>query len=261
MVLSLTISRVISALRSQSAHSAEATSSGGNEFSSTSSSSGAARYLPPFHPSGFNRVSHAYAKELYRCEQSIDLAVHFFFERMYDLNPTLDRDATITRLAMKEHLYDQSFGALILAITCVVRLLPDAISVNQAISSAGTEWSSAVVMLGDAMRLISNPDLGTHPDLDSAATSMMIGSVLMAQGAAGPAYLKYKEAVGLAEILKLDKPSTFDALGSNRERERALRLTSILSSAGRSVVPRDRLIVTLSDSAGCARWHKADIST
>lgn len=148
-----------------------------------------------------------------------------FFSRLYDLNPTVDPDDVIIRFTLGQHLHDPRLGALVLALSAMVMLLPNRpclpphISADSLYKQAFQQHSAWV---------------GFEPSLDGMATSMMLGAFSMARGDQKSAYLKYKEAVAIAELLDLDREAGWEQL-EGAQKERALRITSILSGAGRWV--------------------------
>jgi len=148
-----------------------------------------------------------------------------YFHRVYPLCPIVDPVSVKSRLDAGVHLHDKGFAALVLALASLALALPN--------DSNGADDRSDVY-IAHALEFHNTPKLGIQPNLETVATSMTIAAFSRARYGADAAYLRNKEAVGLAELLQLHQPQRYHSF-SDDERGVALNIYWILAVAERFV--------------------------
>jgi hypothetical protein len=151
-----------------------------------------------------------------------------YFHRVYPLCPIVDPISVMSRLETGTHLHDKSFAALILALASLALALPN--------ESSGSDDRSDVY-IAHALEFHNTPKLGIEPTLETVATSMTIAAFSRARYGADAAYLRNKEAVGLADLLQLHLPQRYYSF-SEDERGVALNIFWILAVAERFAAGR-----------------------
>jgi hypothetical protein len=146
-----------------------------------------------------------------------------YFHRVYPLCPIVDPVSVKNRVDAGVHLHDKGFAALVLALASLALALPN--------DSNGSDDRSDVY-IAHALEFHNTPKLGIMPNLETVATSMTIAAFSRARYGADAAYLRNKEAVGLAELLQLHQPQRYRSF-SDDERGVALNIFWILAVAER----------------------------
>ena len=185
----------------------------------------------PFHPSYRNGaletppIAHEKASFLRVIGPILRADLGGYFHRVYPLCPIVDPVSVNSRLDTGVHLHDKNFAALVLALASLALALPN--------DSDGSDDRSDVY-IAHALEFHNTPKLGIKPNLETVATSMTIAAFSRARYGADAAYLRNKEAVGLAELLQLHQPQRYNSF-SDDERGVALNIYWILAVAERCV--------------------------
>lgn len=143
-----------------------------------------------------------------------------FFEQIYPLCPIIDQPMVYGRVAHRQYLSDRPFAALLLCLASLAQIVP----------TSGSSDQRADHLMDEAIKLHNTSALGSKPSLEEIATSMLIGTYVRARGNSNGAYLRTKESVGLAELMRLHSPDAYGTF-SETEKEIALRIFWILSVA------------------------------
>ena len=147
-------------------------------------------------------------------------AVDSYIVNFYPLMPIVNINTLRQRVEAREQLWNRQFGALILAITAYVAIGKDA-DVGEAL-----EWTEKALTL--------HASASVHQDvtLDTVVTVMTLGAVFRSTDRSTAAFLKVREAMALADVLKINEPQALQHY-SPTDRELALVIFWKLSVAVR----------------------------
>jgi hypothetical protein len=170
-----------------------------------------------------NSAAHEKASFLRVIDTILRADLEAYFHRVYPLCPIVNPDLVRSRLNTGAHLHDKSFAALVLALASLALALPN--------ETHGSDDRSDVY-IAHALEFHNTPKLGIEPTLETVATSMTIAAFSRARYGADAAYIRNKEAVGLADLLQLHQPQRYNSF-SDDERGVALNIFWILAVAER----------------------------
>ena len=173
---------------------------------------------------GVHQTPHGQATLMILVDGLLNDALSTYFDRFHELRPIVDKESVIVRFALRDHLYDEVFGGLILSLAALAL-----------VASPGyqKQEQQANELVAVALRLHSAPGLGETPRLESIATSMSIAAFVGATKGRQAAYVRSREAVALAELLRLDSPNHYDQFTTSEKRI-AINIFWALSAAERS---------------------------
>lgn len=151
--------------------------------------------------------------------------IDIFFDRLYPTLPLLDQTCLYRDMICKRHRKDRQYGAMVLSLCAFALIQPVHMQDRESIPSSN---NYARMLLDEAFRLHSRPDLGENPVLETILTSFFMFGCLFGQQKHNAAWLKLREAIDVATILCLQLPETYTFLG-DRERMQRLRIFFVLS--------------------------------
>ncbi|USP77948.1 hypothetical protein yc1106_05222 [Curvularia clavata] len=146
--------------------------------------------------------------------------IYLFLDRLHASMPFFKRSYLIDNIHAQRPLHDQSFNALIHAIS--------ALTVFQMVQKSSghpnitDEIDKAEMFLAEAVRLHSHADFGENPVLEHVLTSVFLFGCQFSKGNHHAARFRLREAVTLAETMGLDDPQTYESV-SRDEKDRRLR--------------------------------------
>ncbi|KAL1409430.1 hypothetical protein Q8F55_003413 [Vanrija albida] len=179
----------------------------------------------PDHP--FGHAFHARAHIIELMEARISSLLHAFFSHMHTIWPVVDGISVLKRFGHKEHLYNESFAALVLSMCSLALFLP-----FEAAKAGSSRQADTLVREALALHS-SNPELGIRPNLDHISTSLIMSSALRLTHGFNAWYLRRREAYALVELLNLSNPRVYDRF-TEAEKSTAIQLIWHLSSGDRS---------------------------
>ena len=144
-----------------------------------------------------------------------------YFQCFHSLRPITNRDAVMVRFAIRDHLFDPQFAALILSLSSLAL-----------VTTPGQE-TRADSLIQEAMKLHNGVNLGLDVTLETLATSMSIAAFLGATRGRRVAQLRLKESIALAQTLGLDSSEGYEKL-SPTDRPVAVTCFWLLTLAERS---------------------------
>lgn len=151
--------------------------------------------------------------------------IAIFFERLHPIIPVFTRAWLFTRLDNSHQYSDRQFAAMLLSMSSLSLIQP-------VHSSEGSNFKSnsncAVKLLKESIRVRSVPTFGRRPTLDMVLTSFYMFACFFGLHEDDSAWFRLREAITLAQILKLHDPSAYESLDHD-ERERRLRTYWILA--------------------------------
>ncbi|KAH8599672.1 hypothetical protein B0O99DRAFT_682090 [Bisporella sp. PMI_857] len=166
----------------------------------------------------------------YFTEEMILPWIDIFFDRLYPTLPLLDRTCLYRDMICKRHRKDRQYGAMILSLCAFALIQPVHMQERESISLSN---NYARMLLDEAFRLHSRPDLGESPVLETVLTSFFMFGCLFGQQKHNAAWLKLREAIDVATILCIQLPEAYTFL-SDLERTQRLRIFFVLSVTERS---------------------------
>jgi hypothetical protein len=145
-------------------------------------------------------IYHAKATLLHMLHETLASNVERYFMHLHPLSPILERRTVQSRFNHRQHLVDESFGALILSIGCIAQLIPSSRSESGDVSaSAGCTDD----MAREALSLASSVRLHDTPTLDDISSSVITAAYLKATDRTKGAFLQTRQSLGMAEVLQL----------------------------------------------------------
>lgn len=152
--------------------------------------------------------------------ESILHIINLFLDRLHASMPFFERSYLVDNIYAQRPLYDQSFNALVHAIS--------ALTVFQMMQKSHKETRSSVHiekaewLLAEAVRLHSHADFGENPVLEHVLTSVFLFGCQFSKGNHHATRFRLREAITLAETMGLDDPQTYENI-SRDEKNRRLR--------------------------------------
>ena len=134
--------------------------------------------------------------------------------------PFFKRSYLIDNIYAQRPLHDQSFNALIHAISALTVFQMVQKDTGNPRSSDGIDKAES--LLAEAVRLHSHVDFGEDPVLEHVLTSVFLFGCQFSKGNHHAARFRLREAVTLAETMGLDDPQTYESV-SRDEKDRRLR--------------------------------------
>lgn len=173
----------------------------------------------------FGQSFHSKSTMLHLIDGVLNTGVHDYFAYLHQLWPVVDANAVQERFAHKEHLHNERFAAMVMAMCALQLFLPH---------SGADEGTTgrAEALLREAVALHNTPDLGSEPTLESISTTMLIASVLRVTRGFNAFYVRSREAIALAELLDLAHPDTYAAF-SDSEKAVAVHIVWLLAAVER----------------------------
>jgi len=181
------------------------------------------QYRPPSPGRPPGRTPHGKATFLNMLDGFLRKSIQDYFDYVHPLFPITDPESVDARFNQKEHLYDKPFAGLMLSIAALPLVLPN--------REAGSE-GRVDDLLDEAISMHNTAELGLKPTLECVATAMNIGALLRVRKGANASHLRFREAIGLVELLSLSHPSSYDTF-SFAEKEVALRIFWLLAAVER----------------------------
>ena len=179
---------------------------------------------------------HSRASMLDLMDGLLESGVTDYFRYIHDLWPVVDSKAIQARFAHKEHLVNESFAAMILAMVAFRLLLqyngegrPAGSGTN---TGQPTNASRAETLLREAIAMHNVPDLAMKPTLDTISATMIIAGVLRVTRGFNASHLRSREAITLAELLNLSDPATYEHFSAD-EKATALNIYWLLAAVER----------------------------
>lgn len=180
----------------------------------------------PDHP--FGQAFHSRAHIIELMEARVSSLLHSYFTHMHTVWPVVDGVSVLKRFGHKEHLYSESFAAMVLSMCSLALFLPFEASKPGSSRQADTLVREALALHS------SNPELGIRPNLDCISTSLIMSSALRLTHGFNAWYLRRREAYALVELLNLSNPRVYDTF-TEAEKATAIRLFWHLATGDRWV--------------------------
>ena len=193
-------------------------------------------------------VTQATAALLMMLDDLIKEALQNYYLRFHPIRPITNQTSVLSRLAKQEHMQSPSFAALILSLSALAL-------VTKSGNNQKASW-----MMEQAMTLHNSLDLGSDISLDTLATSMSISAFLGATKGRDVGYYRLRESCTLAQLLRLDHPSTYEAL-SMADRQVATTCFWLLVLAERShALFQPTIVIFRSRPTDIALSHSSSLS-
>ena len=140
-------------------------------------------------------------------------AVDQFIDTLYPLTPIFKPESVKARFANSDHLVDQQFGALILAMYANVAV---------ALGKEDAEQPKANTVMRHAVELHATASIdAAGPTLEAIATVLLLSSCLRAMGRRTAARLRLNEAIALIEEMGITRQDRYHNM-SSEDRELAV---------------------------------------
>ncbi|WOO79838.1 Maltose fermentation regulatory protein MAL63 [Vanrija pseudolonga] len=179
----------------------------------------------PDHP--FGQAFHSRAHIIELMEARVSSLLHSYFTHLHTVWPVVDGVGVLKRFGHKEHLYSESFAAMVLSMCSLALFLP-----FEAAKPGSSRQADTLVREALALHS-SNPELGIRPNLDCISTSLIMSSALRLTHGFNAWYLRRREAYALVELLNLSNPRVYDTF-TEAEKSTAVRLFWHLATGDRS---------------------------
>ncbi|KAK9452805.1 hypothetical protein V1511DRAFT_507031 [Dipodascopsis uninucleata] len=172
-------------------------------------------------------------------EQILEVLVSTYFVRIAKFLPLIIEDEFLSRLHLREHIYNSSFGALVLSLCAFSLVQPivkdnaeDAskrnINLQVRITAVKNLMAKAITMRDEDMQYSETP---TIVDI---LTSFFLFSSYYGCQLHHSAWLRLQEAISLAEIVGLHKVNDVEKSITPKEREQRLTVYWVLSVSERA---------------------------